>query len=85
MVDCIFEEWRTANPDAVYPVDDAVRDGHRASDYSRGWFPLYTNTEIFSQAETFGYTCELADSGAVCFVSSPLLLLVTILAALVAK
>ncbi len=61
MVDCIFEEWLTRHPDAVFPVSPQVPDGHRRDDFSRGFLPLFTNKDIFVQAENFGYTCELAN------------------------
>ncbi len=66
MVDCIFQTWRTANPNAQYPVSVdpsqfPIADGHKKDDYSRGWLPLYKNSELFAQAENFGYTCALAD------------------------
>lgn len=59
MIDCIFEEWLTRHPDAVFPVSSLIQDGHRRDDFSRGFFPVYTNGDMFFQAENFGYTCEL--------------------------
>ena len=84
MVDCILEEWLADHPNTPYPVAPQVRDGHRRDDFSRAFFPLYTNGELFVPARAFGYTCELADipDGATRSMASPLLLLATILAAI---
>ncbi len=60
MVDCILAEWMRLHPEAEYPVaPEVIRDGHRRDDFSRGFFPVYTNGDMFFQAEKFGYTCEL--------------------------
>lgn len=73
-------------PDTEYPTDALVRDGHRADDFSRGFFPLYTNRELFVPGENFGYTCILADipDAAANFISSPMLLLLSMLIAVMA-
>ncbi len=61
MVDCIFIEWLKRHNDAKYPTDPIVRDGHRRDDYVRGFFPLFTNGELFTSAEEFGYSCSLSN------------------------
>lgn len=59
MVDCVLEEWLRLHSDAEYPTDPIIRDGHRRDDYVRGFFPLYTNGELFKGTEEFGYSCTL--------------------------
>ena len=85
MVDCILEEYLAAHPDTQYPDAPEVRDGHRMNDYSRAFFPLYTNRELFQPARAFGYTCRLGaipepepGSGAGHLIPFPLLLLAAI-------
>lgn len=60
MIDCVLEEWLKLHVDAEYPTSPMVRDGHRRDDYIRGFFPLYTNVELFERTEEFGYSCNLA-------------------------
>ena len=90
MIDCVLEEYLRKYPDTEYPTDPLVRDGHRADDYSRGFFPLYTNKELFVAGENFGYSCILAeipdsDAAAANFVLSPALLLLSMLIAVMAN
>ena len=63
MVDCILQEWLKRHPKFEYPVDPQVPDGHRRDDYVRGYFPLYTNGEILTRAEEFGFYCNLPNLG----------------------
>ncbi len=85
-VDCVLEEYLRKYPDAQYPTNPEVRDGHRVDDFSRGFFPLLKNREIFVPGRNFGYTCMLADipDAATRFILSPLLLLLGVLSAMVA-
>lgn len=85
-IDCVLEEWLSDHPNTKYPVAPQVRDGHRRDDYSRGFFPLYTNGELFTSTKDFGYSCQLGDvpAGVASLISSPLLMLVTVLTAIVA-
>ena len=58
MVDCILEKWLQRNPNAQYPQNDQIPQGHRADDYTVPFFPLVTNREMFKTADNFGYTCD---------------------------
>ena len=61
MVDCIFEEWLKAHPDAEYPpnVPEELK-GHQKNGYIVPFFPLFTHNQLFKKAEEFGYSCELS-------------------------
>ena len=59
MIDCILEEWLQKNKNAQYPVDEQIRQGHKADDYIVPFFPLVKHSEMFKTADNFGYTCTL--------------------------
>ena len=59
MVDCILEEWLQKNKDAIYPMSDEIREGHRANDYIVPFMPLHMHKDVFKTAENFGYSCSL--------------------------
>ena len=61
MIDCMLDEWLKRHPDAEYPIDPQVRDGHRRDDYVRSFFPLYTNGDMFKRTKEFGYSCSLSN------------------------
>ena len=61
MIDCMLDEWLKRHPDAEYPIDPLVRDGHRRDDYVRSFFPLYTNADMFQRTKEFGYSCRLSN------------------------
>ena len=61
MVDCILDEYLCKFPDTEYPTDPQVRDGHRADDFTRGFFPLIKNKDLLVPGENFGYSCTLGD------------------------
>ena len=58
MVDCILEKWLQRNPNAQYPQNNRIRQGHKADDYTVPFFPLVTHREMFKTADNFGYTCD---------------------------
>ena len=63
-VDCVLQEYLKRHPNTEYPVHPQIRDGHRANDYIRTFFPLYTNQELFTKnTEKFGYYCSLSNVG----------------------
>ena len=59
MVDCIFETWLQKNPNAQYPQNDEIPQGHRQQNYIVPFFPLYKHQEMFSTADMFGYQCTV--------------------------
>ena len=67
MIDCIFEEWLKKHSSAKYPEDvDSIEDpdvngysGHRVDDCIVPFFPLYTHRDMFKNANSFGYSCDL--------------------------
>ena len=61
MIDCILEELLIRHSDAEFPNDPLVQDGHKRDDYVRGFFPLFTNGDLFKRTEEFGYSCRLAN------------------------
>ena len=64
MMDCVLEEYLKRHPNTEYPVHPLVPDGHKANDYIRTFFPLYTNQELLPKsAEKFGYYCSLPNVG----------------------
>lgn len=63
MMDCVLQEWLKRHPNTQFPVHPLIRDGHRADDYIRGFFPLYKNEDLLSRAEEFGYYCSLPNVG----------------------
>ena len=63
-VDCVLEEYFKRHRNTEYPVHPQIRDGHRANDYIRTFFPLYTNQKLFTKnTEKFGYYCSLPNVG----------------------
>ena len=59
MIDCILEEWLQRNTNAQYPVNNQIRQGHKADDYMVPFFPLVRHSEMFMTADNFGYMCTL--------------------------
>ena len=61
MVDCIFDEWLKNHNGEEYPNvrDNFSTGGHQANGYMIPFFPLITNGDMFEQAHTFGYYCDL--------------------------
>ena len=62
MVDCMFDEWLERHPDAKYPNDIPVTvptTGHQPDDFMVPFFPLSTNTDMFTRSRNFGYYCDL--------------------------
>ena len=57
MVDCIFETWLKMNPNAQYPADNKIPQGHGYDDYIVPFFPLYKHSDMFTTADKFGYQC----------------------------
>ena len=62
MIDCIFEVWMKQHPDANYPKDDQINNGHKADDYIVPFLPLYTHEEMFKNPQNFGYSCSSSTS-----------------------
>ena len=63
MMDCLLQEWMKRHRKSEFPVHPLIRDGHRRDDFIRGFFPLYTNGEVLTRAEEFGYYCSLPNVG----------------------
>lgn len=59
MVDCILEKWLQRNPNAQYPQNNQIHEGHKADDYTVPFFPLVKHREMFMTADNFGYSCDL--------------------------
>ena len=62
MVDCMFDEWLERHPDAEYPNDIPMTvstTGHQPDDFMVPFFPLSTNTDMFTRSRNFGYYCDL--------------------------
>ena len=64
MVDCVFDEWMKRHSCAQFPNDPSIRHGHNRHDYIVGFFPLYTNEDLFRSVEEFGYSCSLSNLSA---------------------
>ena len=62
MVDCMLDEWLELHPDAEYPNDIPITvssTGHQPDDFLVPFFPLITNTNMFTRSRNFGYFCDL--------------------------
>ena len=62
MVDCMLDEWLELHPDAEYPNDIPITvpsTGHQPDDFLVPFFPLTTNTDVFTRSHNFGYFCDL--------------------------
>ena len=65
MIDLIFEEWMKNHSSKTYegPPNNPKFPGHAAGDCAVPFMPVFTHSEAFKPAETFGYSYEpLEDS-----------------------
>ena len=60
MIDLIFEEWLKSHPSATYggPPSNSQFPGHAAGDCAVPFMPVFTHSEAFKRASTFGYSYE---------------------------